>query len=290
MEYNLEREELLFLNFRKQELSRQLAELENIINGREKEFYSFVRKKFGKVTEQTLEAFADDMLDCLEHYTMVMKQGSAGLSEEDREYYACFLYCTIQGLLKIDDFSMLFPYVAAESAETFANIVDVARSLAETDSKKEAFFLDEAKAGWNIKAFRDCLFGYMDEDCSCISGKDITETFPEEKVMELKCFLRGEYENNGQPEKNSVQKNVAWVKTLVNSEKFVEKYVCFRTLYSQRNVKKLQEDMEAMVDSYLYGQGLSAFSFGDDYGMFTYRLEQMQSVLRKEARRIGAEL
>lgn len=45
------------------------------------------------------------------------------------------------------------------------------------------------------------------------------------------------------------------------------------------------EDIENMVDTFLYENGLSAFSLGDDYGMINYYIDRMTSRIKREIAR-----
>ncbi len=85
------------------------------------------------------------------------------------------------------------------------------------------------------------------------------------------------------------QKQQNWLHGLLNPQKFVERYLRYRELYFQVEFQKLPTDIENMVDAYLYEQGISAFSLGEDYGMLSYRLERMQNTLRNEIRKARRE-
>lgn len=79
-----------------------------------------------------------------------------------------------------------------------------------------------------------------------------------------------------------------WEEDLINPEEYVDRYIRFRELYKDEEVEKeLGQLVKIMVDAFLYENHLSGFSYGDGYGLITYRLERSLKQLELEMRKAG---
>lgn len=77
----------------------------------------------------------------------------------------------------------------------------------------------------------------------------------------------------------------AWKSTVVDPDKFIARYKRYRELYFTINHTKMRDDIEKMIDVFLYEHGLSAFSMGERYGMITYRTERYRNAISSEIRK-----
>ncbi len=76
-----------------------------------------------------------------------------------------------------------------------------------------------------------------------------------------------------------------WKHSVVAPEKFIAKYLRYRELYFSISHSKMREDIEKMIDVFLYEQDLSAFALGEKYGIITYRSERYRNILKSEIRK-----
>ncbi len=81
-----------------------------------------------------------------------------------------------------------------------------------------------------------------------------------------------------------------WKQGMSSGEEFIRRYRRYRELYFSVERGRMVTDMENMIDAFLYEHKLSAFSLEEKYGMISYRLETMQSVLKNELRKAGREI
>lgn len=82
------------------------------------------------------------------------------------------------------------------------------------------------------------------------------------------------------------RKNEEWKKTVVCPEKFAEKYLRFRELYFKLGMfyrYHLFEEIELMVDVFLYEHKLSAFSEEDIFAMIYYRTDKLSASMERSA-------
>lgn len=73
-------------------------------------------------------------------------------------------------------------------------------------------------------------------------------------------------------------KNEEWKKTVASPEKFAEKYLRFRKLFFAQTMfvrYRLFEEIELMVDVFLYEHNLSSFSEEDAFAMIYYRTDKL---------------
>ncbi len=73
-------------------------------------------------------------------------------------------------------------------------------------------------------------------------------------------------------------KNEEWKKTVTSPEKFAEKYLRFRKLFFAQTMYvryRLFEEIELMVDVFLYEHKLSSFSEEDVFAMIYYRTDKL---------------
>lgn len=73
---------------------------------------------------------------------------------------------------------------------------------------------------------------------------------------------------------------------LFDEETLCENFYRFMWLYfDSPDRKRFVEDIENMVDTYLFEHGISGFSIGDDYGMVTYFIDHLRSRIEREIKR-----
>ena len=81
--------------------------------------------------------------------------------------------------------------------------------------------------------------------------------------------------------------SVYWREDIISEKSgpFMENCNIFAALYFSIDRKKMLEDITNMIDTFLFERKLSAFSFGDAYGLVTYQIEKMQDFIEKEIKR-----
>lgn len=76
-----------------------------------------------------------------------------------------------------------------------------------------------------------------------------------------------------------------WKAAVAAPEKFIAKYLRYRELFFNIDHSKMRDDIEKMIDVFLYEQGMAAFALGDRYVMLTYRAERFCKALKAEIRK-----
>lgn len=72
---------------------------------------------------------------------------------------------------------------------------------------------------------------------------------------------------------------------VVDHKRFMESCKNFTRLYFGIDREKMLDDITHMVDTFLFENKLSAFSYGDAYGLVTYQIEKMQDRIEREIER-----
>lgn len=355
MKHILDKESKSFLQFRRKDLRRELQSLENIISGRETDFVTYIEKQFGEVTDESLELLIQRMLDSLKSFKEADSIGTSWnrLSDEQIEFYECFLYCTMQAAAWVEDFSTMLIIGNFEEVRTFADIVNMAKDPDTICVKSREVLLNNEFWTEDMGTVENGFFGICNECYRLITGKSITENYSETEQNKMKAEIDAAFQaqvasyeadyleralamgfqsaeelakyEQEQEEKEALEagfetveeyyqflneesmteedrqyvedaclweqelhsKQNKWLSNLLNPDRFIKKYLRYRELYFEVNFKALPLDIENMVDAFLYEQGISGYSLGDDYGMISYRLEKVQDRIRNEIRKAG---
>ncbi|MBS7370422.1 MAG: hypothetical protein KIG62_09875, partial [Oscillospiraceae bacterium] len=88
-----------FMDFRHEEFDKQLKEINDIVTGRNTALSAYICDESGKASDERIDRLISELLDGLINYHKQLYSNLPyTLSEETRELYECFLYCTIQGV------------------------------------------------------------------------------------------------------------------------------------------------------------------------------------------------
>ena len=107
-----------------------------------------------------------------------------------------------------------------------------------------------------------------EEDGSVLPEDDITDDSAFESFLEYELVQEETVERNRQE----------WLSRLPENCGYAEIYHNFRRLYFELDAAdELAGHIDGIIDAYMYSEGLSAFSFGERYGLLTERLDRLES-------------
>lgn len=121
-------------------------------------------------------------------------------------------------------------------------------------------------------------FATMEEYDEFLEDKAEKEEIPDEELEEL-ARQEQELEEKGN------QRARELVDRMPDPDRYIRRYIRYRELYFERGHSSLPQDIEDMVDVWLYEHGVSPFSMGDAYGLVSHRLKQFPNMLKAEIRK-----
>ena len=114
-----------FMDFRLETFNERLKEISNIVTGRNTELAAYISDEDGKISDERIEHFVSNLIEGLVNYNQQLYSHLLyKLSDETRELYECFLYCTIQGVAYMQYVDIL-QYTEVERVTTFSDILDI---------------------------------------------------------------------------------------------------------------------------------------------------------------------
>lgn len=120
------REQAEKMRYRQIILDEKLIKLNNMINGRGRSFYPFIKDENGTISAEKTDEFISELINSLKNYRSAM--GEKELDETAEEAYRCFLYYACSGLIWTEGKRRLEACRTVIS-ETFADIIDFADDL-----------------------------------------------------------------------------------------------------------------------------------------------------------------
>lgn len=325
-----------FMDFRHEEFDKQLKEINDIVTGRNTALSAYICDENGKASDEKIDRFISELLDGLINYHKQLYSNLPyTLSEETRELYECFLYCTIQGVAHMKYVEYLH-YTVVQQVSTFSDILDILYHSFTYKDRRELLSIEQLGYPVNYGDtgfFRNCNLAY-----EILTGSDILDALTAEEAeivddIRKKQAEQQVYENYDDDEEEEdyfkqVERELLaqkppmtdeemleqlegsydeekplisdyeaelcakaqasqneWKNEVVSPEKFIAKYLRYRELFFAIDHSKMQEDIEKMIDVFLYEQGLSAFSLGKNYVMIPYRTERFCGILKSEIRK-----
>ena len=323
-----------FMDFRRKEFDKQLKEINDIVTGRNTALSAYICDENGNASDERIDRLISELIEGLINYRQ-----PCSLSEETRELYECFLYCTIQGVAYMKYVDLL-PYTVVRQVDTFSDILDILFHSFTYKERRELLYIEQLgyPVDWGDTGFfRSCNIAYW-----ILTGKNITNAFTDDETEiandiweniqkeraeerlaayensddddeeedyfkkaerreldqkppmtdeEMQEFLNGSYYEYvpTDDEEELLAKAEAsqeeWKNAVVSPEKFIAKYLRFRELFFEIKHFEMRDDIEKMIDIFLYEQGLSAFSLGERYVMIPYRIERFCGTLKSEIRK-----
>ena len=325
-----------FMDFRLETFNERLKEISNIVTGRNTELAAYISDEDGKISDERIEHFVSNLIEGLVNYNQQLYSHLLyKLSDETRELYECFLYCTIQGVAHMKYVDIL-QHTEVERVTTFSDILDILNNSFTYRDRSELLYIEQLGypvATGDTGFFRCCDVAYeiltdsnimnvfSDEEAEIVTemrekqrsmevyddpddednDDDYEKQFAREQLSQAPPLtdeelfnrfygIHDEYEEQISDyeqekwEKVTASHN-AWKSTVVDPDKFIARYMRYRELYFTINHTKMRDDIEKMIDIFLYEQGLSAFSLDERYGMITYRTERYRNAISSEIRK-----
>lgn len=331
----LNKETADFMDFRIEAFDKQLKEINDIVTGRNTELSAYICDENGKASDERIDRLISKLMAGLANYKRQI-YGSLPykLSEETRELYECFLYCTIQGVA-YNKYNDILPYTVVRQVATFSDILDILYNSFTYANRRELLYIEQL--GYPVDSgdkgfFRSCDLAYeiltgsgimaeLTEEEAAIAedfrekaaSQEVRDNFDDgddddyfkqvEKELlaqkppltdeEMLSRLEGSYGEDEPQISDDEQELCAqaqashneWKKSVVAPKKFIAKYLRYRELFFALDHSKMRDDIEKMIDVFLYEQGLSAFALGKEYAMITYRTERYRRALEAEIRK-----
>ncbi len=175
-----------FLKFRRKIFNEILTDISDLVSGRGSSLIPFISDEYGNISDKQIDSLISELLECLSRYNkQVNIINTIESNEELREFYSCFLYCTIRGIADfehpdIDD------YIMVRDVSTFSDIIKMANdphtlSINSESELRETEFNSSCTHYMNTGFFSCCDMAY-----EILTGKSITDTFTAEKKKDLK--------------------------------------------------------------------------------------------------------
>ena len=301
------------LDFRKRKTSQKMKGLESLLTGRQVSILPYVQDETGVYSEKKIQAFIKKLLDSLKRYKQYeTKNPKYKLSDNEKEFYTAYLYCTIRGMTA----STYGAYMSIAPCLTYEDIVNMAKNpeTVRIHTPEELHYeeLYEPVTGG--------FFGYMDETYELLTGENIAATiteaeksrvfeiFPdaieiERQWKELEEFETGISEEDyaeimqddyyyGEAEaevdnfiKEIYEERQKWVQNFGDKTSFCEHYKKYREIYFEVERYHFAADIENMIDLFLMEQEISCFgdedAFLKAYTMIGQSYTRMKKLLRE---------
>lgn len=281
------------VHYRQRELEKVLAEIENEIAGRNVSFRALITDEKGEVDPKKVDRMIDEMVNNLGNDIYGYSRVGETITEDEKEFYRCFLYCCMFGPGPRSAEEMIWGYFAIP--ETFLDIINVAKEgCLKLETEEElAYLRDGCGADGDVI---NCIgqfyfFRIMDMARSwLVNGipedpKNPDDYFTLEEADSLCVDLdleRSYYESyiNG-----SKWENVKWFESVPDKKKLVEMYDDFKELYFKVDHMNIDETVQDMVDAYLLEKGIAPLSLGASYGLIDDTLKKSIIRLRRTIER-----
>lgn len=256
-------------------LGQRLNEIEKLIIGGKTSFLPMITNGNGKLSDEKIDRFIDELLDALETYKdPEISDGKGGIytepmpEEHEPEtppqtaaLYRNFLYCAICILAN----GGITP---VKLQPTFGELLDIAKNTnSDVVNIMHNYILSTGDA-------LDILGNFV----SLALGRDILGQYHGKDPI---CF--GDEEDAGA---DLGARKKAWKSALPDPERFLEafdNYVGAR--YRGIDCSTFKADIEHMTAVFLYRRGLSAFALGDDYHRIESIIEAFCRSVENECRK-----
>ncbi|MCR5775726.1 MAG: hypothetical protein K6G42_11640 [Lachnospiraceae bacterium] len=303
---NLTKVGYLERRYRVEEAKQKLDDIMNDVNGRNTDLCSLICDKNGKPDNRKINMLIDEMVDTLG----TRKWGKA--SEDEKEFYRCFLYCCIVGPSHESHLGEIEPDIIP--ARTLNDIIIVARSEhLKLVTKPRLSPEDIATVNHNCRTkynvFKDkvdeltlalqmppCLgakygFEFMDPllEYNFFTMMEVVKDWVDlGRVYKYPDF--NDLDEDEQPYWYEQSKwhecNKRWFASLPKKGKeLVDKYEKFIVLYRKVDHMDMGKQVEDMVDEYLFSSGISPLSLGDEYGLIDDSLKRSGKIVHKSIMR-----
>lgn len=298
------------LDFRKRKAAEKIKELESLLTGRQVSILPYVQDETGVYSEKKIQGFIKKLLESLMRYKQYeTKNPNYKLSDNEKEFYRAYLYCTIRGMSD----SAYGAYVSIAPCLTYEDITNMAKKpeTVRIHTPEELHYeeLYEPVTGG--------FFGYMDETYELLTGENIAATITEEeksRVFEIypdakeiesqqKELEAGLSEEDyaeimqddygfGEMEaeidlflKEIDDERQKWVQNFGDITSFCEHYKIYRKTYFEVERYHFAADIENMIDLFLMEQEISCFGNEDTflkaYTMMGRSYIRMKKLLRE---------
>ncbi len=301
------------LDFRKRKSSQKIKELESLLTGRQTSIMPHVQDETGAYSENKIQDFIKKLLESLKRYKQYeTKNPKYKLSDNEKEFYTAYLYCTIRGMSD----SVYGAYVSIAPCITYEDIVNMAKNpeTVRIHTPEELHYeeLYEPVTGG--------FFGYMDETYELLTGENIAVTITEEeKSRVFKMYPDAKEIESQQKELEEIEAGISeedyaeimkddygfgeveaeiddfikeiederqkWAQNFGDIASFCEHYKKYRKTYFEVERYHFAADIENMMDLFLMEQGISCFgdedAFLKAYTMIGQSYTRMKKLLRE---------
>ncbi len=262
MESKFDWEYLERMNFRRHYLENTLIKVKNAILGRSSPIREMITDNDEaingnfKYSDVEIEFCISVMINFLEEIQK-NRASFSRLTDKQKEFYRCFLYCVMQGIRTIDQHHF-------EVVESWADIIAIASDPDTTAVSTETDLYTQDLMGSDSN--RD-FFKCIKLAFSIIKGEPIVSTYPLEKrekaFEQLGNALIDPWDflatDKLFADKELYNKCIQWKNSLPDPEKYAQCCVRYRELYFQVNLGRLAADIETMIDIFLCEFKISAF-------------------------------
>ncbi len=332
----LDKDAAELMDFRHEAFEKQMKEINDIVTGRDTELSAFINDENGNISNERIDQLISDLIGCLINYHKQRYSNlTYRLSDETRELYECFLYCTIQGVALVD--VDILQYTMVRRVTTFSDIMDMLHNSDTYNTLEDLLYVEQL--GYPIASSCRGFFNSCDLAYQILTDSSIVNAFTDEEnsfVLDLReretassidnneyytndddddYFMQVDREQLDQEPEPSYEdlydrlygipsedeklisdyelelcekveaSHNEWKKSVVDPDKFISKYLRYRELYFSINHSSMINDIEKMINAFLYEQGLSSFSLGEKYVMMIYHTRRYRNALKSEIRK-----
>ena len=187
------------------------------------------------------------------------------ISEEENEYYIS----DAEGVFESEEFLKWEEerYAAAESEWEHEDMEELERH-------QEEEFLKMWQEAEKVAAALEAL-----PEGASYEDNEFLRNYTEEQIVNIMAEYDF-YNDSGDAEALA-----HWRENRVNAARFFDSYNRFAELYFTINHDNMVNDIINMTDTFLFENQLSAFSFGEDYGIINHQLEKMCNQIKNEIKR-----
>jgi len=282
------------LEYRKKQLEWKAGQMERLLSGRDKSLLPLMRDEKGNYSEEKCRALAEELTEALDQHLRAqdvpaeqrdqpLSDFPPALAEDVRPFYLSFFYCLLR--LAENPPPWRFPFKG-----TFGNLLAMSRDLGQY-REKEKFCLD---AAFPHRVWSSEVWYWMDrlrEDFTGVPAKDTVseeeldaarERFPDEVAMaEMDaCMVLQEKEDpkgwgideededewEKEERERKKQETEKWLREFPDKEVFCREYLNWQKSYFDLYAWSwLEDQVETMLDVYLYQEGSSSFLADDTY-------------------------
>lgn len=281
----IDRDSNYIRRYRLREMYKKLYDMQDEIIGRNCSFSDMILDEDLSLNETKVLSLIKDMLESLERYLELT--GSDKLSKQEEKAYTAYLFLTFTGPGEgTSEYGCGFEFIPSLR---FKNIVSMLDDDFLNVSSEEA--LDKLLDNYQGE-FGDFLGGYADSFVYRIYNFIEAMKKPYKPIDNE--YKEGMFSDDPHTDFVQWQQYIYYVypswsnfeKRLPDYKSFLKYYNDYKHLIFEIDRNRFRINICDMVDIYLFEQGISPLSFGDEYGLIDNSMDRKVKHLQNEIKRV----